>query len=53
VGRAEAASAADANERSEDNFCSMNITQEVQAFPVRHHNNPPGEGAEIHLAMKV
>jgi phosphomethylpyrimidine synthase len=29
--RAEAASA-DANERSEDNFCSMKITQEVRAF---------------------
>jgi phosphomethylpyrimidine synthase len=30
--RAEAALAADANERSEDNFCSMKITQEVRAF---------------------
>jgi phosphomethylpyrimidine synthase len=35
--RAEAALAADANERSENNFCSMKITQEVRDFAARQN----------------
>ena len=36
-GLAEAASAADANERGEDNFCSMKITQEVREFAAKQN----------------
>ena len=36
-GRAEAAPAADANERSEDNFCSTKITQEVPEFAAKQN----------------
>jgi len=35
AGPAEAA-LADANERSEDNFCSMKITQDVRDFAAKH-----------------
>lgn len=35
--RAEAASAGAANERSEDNFCSMKITQEVREFAAKQN----------------
>lgn len=35
--RAEAPSAADANERSEDNFCSIKITQEVREFAAKQN----------------
>ena len=39
--------AADANERSEDNFCSMKITQEVREFAQRQTaQDRPGDGSE-------
>ena len=44
--------AVDANERSEDNFCSMKITQEVREFAARQNAESylaataPVEGAE-------